>query len=78
MTLAAGGWKPDETTAAVTEYLLLRHKDQDHWQNTSNRPPTEASPFTTSYVALRGLSAFGTPEQQERTASAHASRSASG
>lgn len=66
-TLAAGGWKPDETTAAVTEYLLLRHKDEDHWINTSNRPPTEAGPFTTSYVALRGLDAFATPEQNDRT-----------
>ena len=68
VTLAAGDWKPDETTAAVTEYLLLRHKDQDHWGNTSNRPPTEASRFTTSFVALRGLSVFATPEQKERTA----------
>ena len=68
VTLAAGGWKPDETTAAVAEYLLLRHKDQDHWTNNSNRPPTEASPFTTSYVALKGLADFATPEQQERSA----------
>ena len=68
VTLAAGNWKPDDTTEAVTEYLLLRHKDQDHWGNTSNRPPTEASRFTTSYVALRGLSAFATSEQEERTA----------
>jgi Squalene-hopene cyclase C-terminal domain len=66
VTLAAGGWKPDEATAAVTEYLLLRQKDQDHWSNTSNRPPTEASPFTTSYVSLRGLAAFATAEQKER------------
>jgi len=65
-TLAAGGWKPDENTAAVTEYLLQRHKDQDHWTNNSNRPPTEASSFTTSYVALRGLAAFAPPEQKER------------
>jgi hypothetical protein len=64
--LAAGGWKPDDTTAAVAEYLLLRHQDQDHWTNTSNRPPTEASAFTTTYVSLRGLAAFATPEQQER------------
>jgi Squalene-hopene cyclase C-terminal domain len=67
VTLAAGGWKPDEATAAVTEYLLLRQKDQDHWSNTSSRPPTEASPFTTSYVSLRGLSVFATTEQKERT-----------
>jgi hypothetical protein len=65
-TLAAGGWQSDETTAAVTEYLLLRHKERDHWGSTSNRPPTEASPITTTYVALYGLSAYGTAEQQER------------
>ncbi len=67
VTLAAGDWQADETTAAVTEYLLLRHKDQDHWSNNSHRPPTEASSFTTSYVALRGLAAFATAEQKERT-----------
>jgi len=66
-TLAAGGWKPDENTAAVTEYLLQRHQDQDHWTNNSNRPPTEASSFTTSYVALRRLVAFAPAEQKERT-----------
>jgi squalene cyclase len=68
LTLELGGWQPDDTTAAVAEYLLLRQKDQDHWTNNSTRPPTEASPFTTSYVALRGLAAFATPEQQERVA----------
>jgi hypothetical protein len=66
VTLAAGQWKADDTTSAVTEYLLQRHKDQDYWGNNSNRPPTEASRFTTTYVSLRGLSAFATPEQAER------------
>jgi mono/diheme cytochrome c family protein len=65
-TLAAGGWQPDEDTAAVAEYLLLRHADRDHWGTTSNRPPTEASPLTTTYVAARGLAAFATLEQKER------------
>jgi hypothetical protein len=65
-TLEAGGWKPDETTAAVAEYLLLRHKDLDHWRGTSNRPPPEASSFTTTYLAIRGLQTFGTAEQKKR------------
>ena len=30
------------------------------------RPPTEQSPFTSSYLALRGLQVFGTPEQRQR------------
>jgi hypothetical protein len=67
-TLANGGWKPDETTAAVTEFLLRFQSDQPHWKPQSQRPPTEQSPFTSTHVALRGLKAFGTPEQKERIA----------
>lgn len=67
-TLEAGGCPPDETTAAVTEFLLQWNSDSDHWRAASQRPPTEASEFTTTYVALRGLSTFGTPEQSERIA----------
>src|SRR5688572_11264421 len=65
-TLAKSGWKPDETTAAVAEYLLLYQKDNDHWKSVSQRPPTEQSSFTASFVALRGLKTFGTSEQAER------------
>jgi len=66
--LAATGYADDEITAAVAEYLLQRHSDRDHWQHSSNRPPSEAGPFTTTYVALYGLQAFGTAEQQARIA----------
>ena len=62
-----GGWKPDATTTAVTEYLLQWQRDLGHWKPQSRRPPTEQSLFTSSYVALRGLRTFGTPEQRERT-----------
>src|SRR5262245_35591292 len=67
-TLEIGAWKPDETTAAVAEYLLLKDKDRDHWHSTSTRPPSEASPFTTTYLALRGLKSFATEEQRQRAA----------
>ena len=66
--MAEAGWKPDETTAAVAEYLLLRHGDRDHWDSNASRPPTEASALTTTYVALFGLDAYGTAEQQDRIA----------
>jgi len=66
MALDVGGFKPDETTAAVAEYLLLWTRQPDHWTSSSNRPPSEKSPFTATFVALRGLSSFGTEEQQER------------
>lgn len=68
VTLAAANWKPDETTSAVVEYLLQHHQDRDHWRNTSNRPPTEATPFTTTYLALHSLAAFAKEEHAERTA----------
>jgi hypothetical protein len=50
----------------VAEYLLLYNQDLDHWRSTSNRPPSEASRFTTNYLAVRGRQAFGTPKQKER------------
>lgn len=64
VALELGGWEADETTAAVARYLLLRDADLDHWRANSQRPPSEGSPFTTTYVALRGLAAFRTADQQ--------------
>ena len=64
--LENGGWKPDATTAAVAEYLLVWQRDLEHWKPQSRRPPTEQSLFTSTHVALRGLKTFGTPEQRER------------
>ncbi len=65
-TLDNGGWKPDETTAAVAEYFLLRQKESEHYRPESRRPPSEQSLFTSSYVALRGLKVFGVLDQKER------------
>jgi hypothetical protein len=68
LALEVGGWKPDATTEAVAEYLLLRDKDADHWRPVSHRPPSEASAFTTTALALRALRHWGTPAQKERIA----------
>lgn len=57
--LELAGRKPDENTAAVVGYLLNTQADRDHWRTTSNRPPTEASDFTTTYLALRALRVWG-------------------
>jgi hypothetical protein len=65
-TLDTGGWKPDATTAAVVEYLLQRDSQHGHWRAVSRRPPSEISPFTTTYLAVRGLRKFGTTAQQKR------------
>ncbi len=66
LTLEWGGWKADATTDAVAEFLLQYKNDLGHWTSTSNRPPSEVSPFTTTYLALRGLRKWGTAEQKNR------------
>jgi squalene cyclase len=67
-TLHLGEWKPDATTSAVVEYLLLSDRDDGHWRTAARRPPTQASSFTTTYLALRGLKAFAVDEQQQQRA----------
>jgi len=58
-TLDNGGWKPDDTTAAVAEYFLLRQKDSEHYRPESRRPPSEQShsPAATSHCAASRCSA---------------------
>jgi hypothetical protein len=67
-TLERAGHKPDEATAAVVAYLLKRDADRGHWRNTSNRPPSEVSPFTATFLALRGLKVWGGPDDKGRIA----------
>ncbi len=67
-TLERASHKPDETTAAVVEYLLKRDADRDHWRSTSNRPPSEASAFTANYLALHALKTWGTADHKDRIA----------
>ena len=66
LTLELGEYKSDATTSAVVEYLLNRDKERAFWPTTSRRPPSEASAFTTTYLALRALKSFATTEQQDR------------
>ena len=66
LALELGGWKPDATTEAVVEYLLQYNQDLDHWRTTSQRPPSESSDFTSSYLAIRALRTWGTSAQKER------------
>ncbi len=63
-TLEEGGWKPDETTAAVAHYLVVRDQEKGHWTNVSTRPPSEASPFTTTFLGLYGLRAYLAEEEK--------------
>ncbi len=67
-TLELGGHKPDDNTTAVVEYLLKTQADRDHWRTSSKRPPSEASDFSATYLALRGLRVWATADQKDRAA----------
>jgi hypothetical protein len=67
-TLEVGGQKADKVTDAVVEYLLKKDATRDHWNGSSNRPPSEASDFTSTYLALRALAAYGKDAHKDRIA----------
>jgi squalene cyclase len=66
LALEQGGWKADANTDAVVEYLLQRDQEHKHWRAVSTRPPSEASHFTATYVAIHALNYWATPDQKER------------
>lgn len=71
LTLELAGIKPNETTDAVVTYFLKHQAANGYWKVTSNRPPSEASHFTTNYLALHSLRVWGNVklknEIEERT-----------
>lgn len=64
-TLDLLGHPADDTTRAVSTYIDDLIKARDHWRTSSSRPPSEASAFTTTYVALRALSAYPVTEDSD-------------
>ncbi len=61
-------WPADDTTAAVAEYFLKSHAEDDHWTTKTQRPPSEGSPFAATFLGLMSLDRYGTREQQTRIA----------
>jgi len=68
LTLDVGGAVPDDVTSAVAGFLRDRDSGRGHWFTSSNRPPSEASHFTTTYLALRALNRFGRSEGRRKNA----------
>ena len=62
-TLEVGGRPANEVTAAVAGYFLAAERHPDHWSIASRRPPMEASHFTATALALRGLRYYATRSQ---------------
>src|SRR5262249_5052037 len=65
LALQSGGVKRDEVTAAVTGFLVQRDNDLGAWRTSGNRPPSERSNFTDTFVAIRALKSFGEDFQME-------------
>ncbi len=63
--LDAAGHPRDDLTDAVVDFLLQRNADTPFWSAQSNRPPSEGSRFTSTFLALRGLDAYGFDEKRE-------------
>ncbi len=57
-TLEYGDRESGEVTQIVTDWLLDKQKKDGHWDCSSHRPPSEASDFTTTYLAIRALHSF--------------------
>lgn len=53
--LSAGEVDAPETTAPVVDWLLSQQLKAGNWKRSSDRPPSEASHFATTYVALKGI-----------------------
>jgi hypothetical protein len=68
LTFELAGRPTDDTTAAVVEYLLKRDQDRGHWRASGGRPPSEASDFTPTYLAVRALKKWASPDHAERAA----------
>ena len=69
-TLEDGGRERDEVINAVMDYIFKKQKKEGHWQASSNRPPSEASSFTSTYLALRAVDAFGNKQQFDKAENA--------
>jgi len=62
--LDIGQHAANDKTEAMVEWVLNYQKDLGTWKITVDRPPAEASNFTTNYVALRGLNRYGNAKQK--------------
>ena len=64
-TLEVGEYPANQVIDAVTHFLVSSPGEADFWKCSSNRPPSESSDFTTTYLAIRALKYYGNPGQRD-------------
>ena len=57
-SLGAEGQEPNPLTDALVHYLVIHQKTDGHWTARVNRPPHDASQFTFTALAIRGLQLY--------------------
>ncbi|MEO2089808.1 MAG: hypothetical protein ABGY75_09975 [Gemmataceae bacterium] len=62
------GVTPNKTTEIVAEYTLGYEEKKDHWPTRGSRPPSEASGFTTTALAVRGVPKYAASGKKEQVA----------
>jgi hypothetical protein len=67
-TLQQGGFAASETIDPVVDWLRSQQQEPGNWKRSSDRPPSEASHFTTTYLALRALSHVAHQQHSSDTA----------
>lgn len=63
--LSEGKVEGSESTAAVIDYLLGRDKKRVYWRRSSERPPSEASNFMSTFVAVKAIQNYGSEKQEK-------------
>ncbi len=66
LALESGGFKGDTNTSIVSDYLIKKDSDKAFWHSSSNRPPSERSEFTDTFLAIRSLKAYAESPQRKQ------------
>jgi hypothetical protein len=68
MGMAAAGYPADAETDSHIHYLSIYQYPDGPWRTNSYRPPSEYSPFATTFVALRAIQLYPLPGRREEFA----------
>ena len=62
--LDLAGYPADDITQGTADILIDQQSETGFWKPALNRPPTVGSFFTSTYVALRGINRYASPEKR--------------
>jgi len=66
LALRSAGHPRDETTDALTAYVVGKQNKEGHWPASGNRPPSQGSALTHAGLALYGINHYASDELKEK------------